>query len=201
MNFVRIGTNKDVGAVRMKGFKVYKQMQQLKEQGFTRSRVTKQLKLNRETVRGYWNMTADEFEIQLYSVNREQLLSNYEETIIRWLRQYPTMTAAQVCDWLKEHYRRTSKNERSADMSLHPKWQRQVVGDLKRIFPKVQFVATTHSPFIIQSLDEGELVTLDDTNLEDYAGASIEDISKEVMGIEMPQYSTHKVEMYRSAFE
>jgi len=50
-------------------------------------------------------MTADEFEIQLYSINREQLLSKYEETIVSWLRQYPTMTAAQVCDWLKEHYR------------------------------------------------------------------------------------------------
>lgn len=61
------------------------------------------------------------------------------------------------------------------DLHLHPKWQRQVVGDLKKIFPKVQFVATTHSPFIIQSLDEGELMTLDSTNLEDYVGASIED--------------------------
>ncbi|WP_291299694.1 AAA family ATPase [Desulfosporosinus sp. BICA1-9] len=87
------------------------------------------------------------------------------------------------------------------DLHLHPKWQRQVVGDLKKIFPKVQFVATTHSPFIIQSLGEGELVTLDGTNLEDYVGASIEDISEEVMGIEMPQYSAHKLEMYKSAFE
>ena len=87
------------------------------------------------------------------------------------------------------------------DLHLHPKWQRQVVGDLKKIFSKVQFVATTHSPFIIQSLDEGELVTLDDTNLEDYVCASIEDISEEVMGIEMLQYGAHKLEMYKSAFE
>lgn len=93
----------------MKGFKMYNQIQQLKEHGFTRSRVAKQLNLNRETVTRYWNMTADEFEIQLYSVNREQLLSNYEETIISWLRQYPTMTAAQVCDWLKEHYEENIK--------------------------------------------------------------------------------------------
>jgi len=34
-------------------------------------------------------------------------------------------------------------------------------------------MATTHSSFIIQSLDEGELVTLNDTNLEDYVGVSI----------------------------
>ena len=43
-------------------------------------------------------MTADEFAKQLYSINGELLLSNYEEIIIRWLKQYPTMTAAQVCD-------------------------------------------------------------------------------------------------------
>ena len=88
---------------------MYNQIQQLKEHGFTRCRVAKQLNLNRETVTRYWNMTADEFEIQLYSINREQLLSKYEETIISWLRQYPTMTAAQVCDWLKEHYRENIK--------------------------------------------------------------------------------------------
>ncbi len=43
------------------------------------------------------------------------------------------------------------------DMHLHPLWQRHVVEDLMRCFPKVQFVATTHSPFIIQSL-KGEQV-------------------------------------------
>lgn len=87
------------------------------------------------------------------------------------------------------------------DLHLHPKWQRVVVNDLKKIFPKVQFVATTHSPFIIQSLEEGELVVLDSSNIEDYAGVSIEDISEDVMGVEMPQYSVHKLEMYKSASE
>jgi predicted ATP-binding protein involved in virulence len=35
------------------------------------------------------------------------------------------------------------------DMHLHPKWQRQVVGQLISTFPNCQFVATTHSPQII----------------------------------------------------
>ena len=88
----------------MKGFKMYNQIQQLKEMGFTRSRAAKQLKINRETVTRYWEMTAEEFEVQIYSINRDLLLSKHERIIISWLRQYPTMTAAQVCDWLKEHY-------------------------------------------------------------------------------------------------
>ena len=47
------------------------------------------------------------------------------------------------------------------DLSLHPTWQRRIVGILKELFPKVQFICATHSPFIIQSLEPGELITLD----------------------------------------
>ena len=35
------------------------------------------------------------------------------------------------------------------DLHLHPKWQRRIIRDLKRTFPLVQFIATTHSPQLI----------------------------------------------------
>lgn len=35
------------------------------------------------------------------------------------------------------------------DVHLHPKWQRHVVQDLRRTFPKVQFICTTHSPQVM----------------------------------------------------
>lgn len=44
------------------------------------------------------------------------------------------------------------------DMHLHPIWQKRVVEDLKRTFPKIQFIVTTHSPFIIQSLKANEII-------------------------------------------
>lgn len=47
------------------------------------------------------------------------------------------------------------------DLHLHPNWQRRIVEDFKNTFPGIQFVATTHSPFIIQSLKEDELRNLD----------------------------------------
>ena len=47
------------------------------------------------------------------------------------------------------------------DLHLHPNWQRHVVSDLKTAFPNIQFVATTHSPFIVQSLAKDELINLD----------------------------------------
>ncbi|MBX3745151.1 MAG: AAA family ATPase [Verrucomicrobiae bacterium] len=76
------------------------------------------------------------------------------------------------------------------DLHLHPKWQRQVVADLKRTFPAMQFICTTHSPFIIQSVAAGELIRLDgDVAPEEYADASIEDIAEAVQGIRNPQRS------------
>jgi predicted ATP-binding protein involved in virulence len=88
------------------------------------------------------------------------------------------------------------------DLSLHPTWQKRMIGILKQLFPKVQFICATHSPFIIQSLEEGELITLDPpmSDMEvDYSGESIEDIAEDVMGVEMPQYSEKKRKMYEAA--
>jgi predicted ATP-binding protein involved in virulence len=38
------------------------------------------------------------------------------------------------------------------ELHLHPTWQRRIVNDLRRTFPLVQFIATTHAPLILQSL-------------------------------------------------
>ena len=46
------------------------------------------------------------------------------------------------------------------DMHLHPNWQWRVVDALKKTFPKVQFIATTHSPIIIASCRDEKLITL-----------------------------------------
>lgn len=35
------------------------------------------------------------------------------------------------------------------DLHLHPKWQRQIVQNLSIVFPRCQFIATTHSPQVI----------------------------------------------------
>ena len=32
------------------------------------------------------------------------------------------------------------------DLHLHPKWQKEIVDDLKRTFPNCQFIVSTHSP-------------------------------------------------------
>lgn len=47
------------------------------------------------------------------------------------------------------------------DLYLHPSWQVQLVPILRHIFPKVQFIVTTHSPLVLSSLKSHEVVTLD----------------------------------------
>ncbi|HJT32510.1 MAG TPA: AAA family ATPase, partial [Pirellulales bacterium] len=90
------------------------------------------------------------------------------------------------------------------DLHLHPKWQRRVVGDLMRVFPKVQFVGTTHSPFVIQALppsDTVRLLNLDDPHADDFANKSVEDISEQVQGVELPQRSRRYLDMLKAAEE
>jgi predicted ATP-binding protein involved in virulence len=92
-----------------------------------------------------------------------------------------------------------------------------VISDLKKAFPKIQFIATTHSPFILQSLDPGEVIDLNKMNGKsninidndianpppegEYSNKSIEDIVEDVMGIEVPQRSRRYNEMYSAAKE
>lgn len=71
------------------------------------------------------------------------------------------------------------------DLHLHPNWQKKIVSILKNTFPNMQFIATTHSPFIIQSLKNNELIDLQGKELDtDYINKSIEEIASEEMGVE-----------------
>ena len=46
------------------------------------------------------------------------------------------------------------------DLHLHPKWQTEIVRGLKRTFPKMQFIVTTHSPLVLAGCERGEVLML-----------------------------------------
>ena len=72
------------------------------------------------------------------------------------------------------------------DLYLHPHWQKHVLQDLTKAFPMIQFIVSTHSPFIVQSLQEGQLVSFDDnvlTSGEPFR-EGLEDITSERMGLQ-----------------
>lgn len=81
------------------------------------------------------------------------------------------------------------------DMHLHPTWQKNVIADLKKTFPKIQFIITTHSPFIVQSLRADELINLDHQSGESPMMKSIEEIAENEMHVAKPQRSQRFLEM------
>lgn len=86
------------------------------------------------------------------------------------------------------------------DLHLHPLWQRRVVEDLRRTFPKLQFICTTHSPFIIQSLRSGEeLIVLDGQPTANLGNISIEDIAEGIQQVPNTQVSPRYEEMVATA--
>ena len=40
------------------------------------------------------------------------------------------------------------------ELHLHPKWQQNIVIDLQKTFPNIQFIVTTHSPQILSTVDK-----------------------------------------------
>ncbi len=54
------------------------------------------------------------------------------------------------------------------DLHLHPQWQRDILGNLRNIFPNCQFFVTTHSPHVVQSLnyhDGDKLIAMQDGDI------------------------------------
>lgn len=73
------------------------------------------------------------------------------------------------------------------DLHLHPAWQHRILGDLQEIFPRVQFIVTTHAPAVISSAKSENLMILKDykvleASAESY-GNDINSILKDIMGV------------------
>lgn len=86
------------------------------------------------------------------------------------------------------------------DLHLHPRWQRTILQSLRESFGRIQFVVTTHSPFVVQSAFSDVVVNLN-PDLAEHASqsASPEDITEEILGVEVPQRSARREELARVA--
>jgi hypothetical protein len=50
------------------------------------------------------------------------------------------------------------------DLHLHPRWQRELRGNISAVFPRVQFIATAHSPLLAQSYLDMNLAVVREEN-------------------------------------
>lgn len=73
------------------------------------------------------------------------------------------------------------------DLHLHPKWQQRILGDLRTIFPKIQFIVSTHAPSVISSVKRENLLILSGDNqaalpVTEVYGSDANSILSSVMG-------------------
>ena len=93
---------------------VYQLIQDLRRRGFSRNAVVARTGVCWRTVDKYWDMTLEEYE-RHEQVGRPaaRALEAYDDVIVRWLREWPDMTAAQVLDWIVERYGEAPASERT----------------------------------------------------------------------------------------
>ena len=85
---------------------MYSHIQSKKAMGYTRDATARQLGLSWRTVTRYWEMTPEEYQA-LSKENNRCNLDRHESAIVGWLERFPDLSAAQVQDWLLEHYQET----------------------------------------------------------------------------------------------
>jgi predicted ATP-binding protein involved in virulence len=96
----------------------------------------------------------DDFKMSQFSAGEKALFTIVADLGLRLLHATPLEKRAGVSDVMEDdgmgviHGRGIVLID-EVDLHLHPKWQQKVVGKLQHIFPEVQFVMTTHSPFVV----------------------------------------------------
>ena len=77
------------------------------------------------------------------------------------------------------------------DLHLHPKWQRMVIEKLPKVFPKCQFIVSTHSPHVITHTKIDNLIRLTqvDMNVEwerptESYGKNVDRVLEDLMGLD-----------------
>lgn len=99
------------------------------------------------------------------------------------------------------------------DLHLHPRWQRRVLDDLLRVFPRLQVITTTHSPFVIQTRGSGQVVDLNRPEVhvaggppnrpmpEDLRVFGLEDVAETALDVKNVRWSRSRERMWEAARE
>ncbi len=86
------------------------------------------------------------------------------------------------------------------DLHLHPLWQRKVIPKLQKIFPNIQWIITTHSPFVLQNVPSHSVLVLDNGILyssEATQGQDISSILNVVMEVPTNLYKEEIKDIYK----
>src|SRR5690606_24206129 len=91
-------------------FMVYFEIHRLHREGFTIRQISKELVINRRTVSRYLSMSEQQCEQMMASrCERNKILAPYEDFVRARLGKFGDTPAAQMHDWLKEHFKDLAK--------------------------------------------------------------------------------------------
>jgi transposase len=146
---------------------MYHEVHKMKRDGFSNSKISRELVMSRHTIRRYLSMSEEEYKLFVEKQgNRKKELHLYKDFVKAKLEKYPDTSAAQMHDWLKEHY--------SAFPDVSPKtvynfvmWLRQKHG-----IPKI---TVGREYFIVEETDYGKQAQVDfgEYNMRDTLGKRI----------------------------
>jgi len=91
-----------------------------------------------------------EFETPYGWVQLRQLGYGYQ-TMIAWMVDFASRMVERYPDSADPLAEPAVVLVDEIDLHLHPKWQRELMGYLSERFPNTQFIATAHSPLIVQA--------------------------------------------------
>lgn len=109
---------------------------------------------------------------------------------------------ANIIEWVEKINPQGSRNIQQAtgtvlidelDLHLHPEWQFNIRDGLEALFPNLQFIVTTHSPHLLASAKEGEVIIMSretgkteyhfEPSNKRYSGWNTDQILEDVMGV------------------
>lgn len=83
---------------------MYILIKEYQQKGFSARKIAKYLGISRDTVKKYSGMTLDQYQQLAITIRKRGRLDIYQSILLDWLRNYPGISAAQIHDWLLEHY-------------------------------------------------------------------------------------------------
>jgi len=95
------------------------------------------------------------------------------------------------------------------DVHLHPEWQFTLRDGLLQMFPKLQFIVTTHSPHVLASAHTGEVIAMPSCvsgkcsiapQPHSYSGWTTDQILTEIMGVRSLENKQYEI-LVRQAFD
>lgn len=100
----------------MKGWSMFNKIKHFKNQKLKITQVARILHADVRTIKKYWDMTPDDFEILRASYKQRivgRKMDIYHDIVLQWITEFNDISAAQIFDWIKEKYPEFSMSERT----------------------------------------------------------------------------------------